>query len=53
MRSIPPRSLGRNLVLTVHLVDTHSMIADILTKAMPKVIDHYKKFRDIIMDVVC
>ena len=30
----------------------HSMIADILTKAMPKVIDYYKKFRDTIMDVV-
>ena len=41
-----------NLVLTEHLVDTHSMIADILTKAMPKVIDYYKKFRDTIMDVV-
>ena len=39
-------------MLTVHLVDTHSMIADILTKAMPKVIDYYKKFRDTIMDVV-
>ena len=46
------RDAYENLVLTVHLVDTHSMIADILTKAMPKVIDHYKKFRDIIMDVV-
>ena len=46
------RDAYENLVLTVHLVDTHSMIADILTKAMPKVIDYYKKFRDIIMDVV-
>ena len=46
------RDAYENLVLTVHLIDTHSMIADILTKAMPKVIDYYKKFRDIIMDVV-
>ena len=29
------RDTYENLVLTVHLVDTHSMIADILTKAMP------------------
>ena len=46
------RDAYENLVLTVHLIDTHSMIADILTKAMPKVLDYYKKFRDIIMDVV-
>ena len=46
------RDAYENLVLTVHLIDTHSMIADILTKAMPKVIDYYKKFRDTIMDVV-
>ena len=47
------RDAYENLVITVHLIDTHSMIADILTKAMPKVLDYYKKFRDIIMDVVC
>ena len=43
------RDAYKNLVLTVHLVDTHSMIADILTKAMPKVLDYYKKFRDIMI----
>ena len=45
------RDAFERLILSVHLVDTNSMVADILTKALPKLESNYFKFKNIIMNI--
>ena len=40
------------MIITIHLVSTVIEVADILTKALPKDDYRYKKFRNILMNII-
>ena len=40
------------MIITIHLVSTVVEVADILTKALPKDDYRYKKFRNILMNII-
>ena len=46
------RHAYQSLVLTVHRVDTHSCVADIFTKAMPKLTSSYDEFKKVLHNIV-
>ena len=39
-------------MLTVHRIDTYSCVADILTKAMPKLTSSYDEFKKVLHNIV-